>query len=66
MTVTVMTIQEVSRRSGLSEPMLRYYEEVGPVSVAMQKYPHVADARSQIQFSNGVDMRIRCSDFAHS
>ena len=26
-----MTIQEVSRRSGLSEPTLRYYEEVGLV-----------------------------------
>ena len=25
----VFTIQEVSRRSGLSEPTLRYYEEVG-------------------------------------
>ncbi len=27
--MTVMTIQEVSRRSGLSEPTLRYDEEVG-------------------------------------
>jgi MerR family transcriptional regulator, copper efflux regulator len=27
--MTVLTIQEVSRRSGLSEPTLRYYEEVG-------------------------------------
>jgi|SRR5580658_1326622 MerR family copper efflux transcriptional regulator len=27
--MTVFTIQEVSRRSGLSEPTLRYYEEVG-------------------------------------
>jgi MerR family transcriptional regulator, copper efflux regulator len=27
--MTAMTIQEVSRRSGLSEPTLRYYEEVG-------------------------------------
>jgi len=27
--VSAMTIQEVSRRSGLSEPTLRYYEEVG-------------------------------------
>jgi MerR family transcriptional regulator, copper efflux regulator len=27
--VTVLTIQQVSRRSGLSEPTLRYYEEVG-------------------------------------
>jgi DNA-binding transcriptional MerR regulator len=26
---TALTIQEVSRRSGLSEPTLRYYEEVG-------------------------------------
>lgn len=24
-----LTIQDVSRRSGLSEPTLRYYEEVG-------------------------------------
>ena len=29
--MTVLTIQEVSRRSGLSEPTLRYYEEVGLV-----------------------------------
>lgn len=27
--MTVLTIQEMSRRSGLSEPTLRYYEEVG-------------------------------------
>jgi len=27
--MTVFTIQDVSRRSGLSEPTLRYYEEVG-------------------------------------
>jgi MerR family copper efflux transcriptional regulator len=25
--MTVLTVQEVSRRSGLSEPTLRYYEE---------------------------------------
>jgi DNA-binding transcriptional MerR regulator len=29
--MTALTIQEVSRRSGLSEPTLRYYEEVGLV-----------------------------------
>ena len=29
--MTTMTIQDVSRRSGLSEPTLRYYEEVGLV-----------------------------------
>jgi DNA-binding transcriptional MerR regulator len=29
--MSVMTIQEVSRRSGLSEPTLRYYEEIGLV-----------------------------------
>jgi MerR family transcriptional regulator, copper efflux regulator len=29
--MTAMTIQEMSRRSGLSEPTLRYYEEVGLV-----------------------------------
>ncbi|HEY3560509.1 MAG TPA: MerR family transcriptional regulator [Kribbella sp.] len=29
--MTSFTIQEVSRRSGLSEPTLRYYEEVGLV-----------------------------------
>jgi MerR family transcriptional regulator, copper efflux regulator len=29
--MTGFTIQEVSRRSGLSEPTLRYYEEVGLV-----------------------------------
>jgi MerR family copper efflux transcriptional regulator len=27
--MTVFTIQDVSRRSGLSEPTLRYYEEIG-------------------------------------
>jgi MerR family copper efflux transcriptional regulator len=27
--MTALTIKEVSRRSGLSEPTLRYYEEVG-------------------------------------
>src|SRR5690242_1248434 len=27
--MSVLTIQEASRRSGLSEPTLRYYEEVG-------------------------------------
>jgi MerR family copper efflux transcriptional regulator len=33
--MTVLTIQDVSRRSGLSEPTLRYYEEVeliGPIA----------------------------------
>jgi MerR family copper efflux transcriptional regulator len=29
--MSLMTIQDVSRRSGLSEPTLRYYEEVGLV-----------------------------------
>jgi len=29
--MTVLTIQDVSRRSGLSEPTLRYYEEIGLV-----------------------------------
>ena len=38
--MTVLTIQEVSRRSGLSEPTLRYYEEVGLVG------PVDRDARS--------------------
>ncbi|HXR43207.1 MAG TPA: MerR family transcriptional regulator, partial [Pseudolysinimonas sp.] len=27
--MTTLTIQETSQRSGLSEPTLRYYEEVG-------------------------------------
>jgi MerR family copper efflux transcriptional regulator len=27
--MTTLTIQDVSRRSGLSEPTLRYYEEIG-------------------------------------
>lgn len=38
--MTTLTIQEVSRRSGLSEPTLRYYEEVGLVG------PVGRDARS--------------------
>jgi MerR family copper efflux transcriptional regulator len=29
--VTAFTIQDVSRRSGLSEPTMRYYEEIGLV-----------------------------------
>jgi MerR family transcriptional regulator, copper efflux regulator len=27
--MAAMTIRDVSRRSGLSEPTLRYYEEIG-------------------------------------
>ena len=38
--MTALTIAEVSRRSGLSEPTLRYYEEVGLVG------PVDRDARS--------------------
>jgi MerR family copper efflux transcriptional regulator len=38
--MTALTIQEVSRRSGLSEPTLRYYEEIGLVG------PVDRDARS--------------------
>jgi MerR family transcriptional regulator, copper efflux regulator len=38
--MTALTIQDVSRRSGLSEPTLRYYEEVGLVG------PVDRDARS--------------------
>jgi DNA-binding transcriptional MerR regulator len=30
--MTTLTIQDVSRRSGLSEPTLRYYEQVGLIS----------------------------------
>lgn len=38
--MTVLTIKDVSRRSGLSEPTLRYYEEVGLIG------PITRDARS--------------------
>jgi MerR family transcriptional regulator, copper efflux regulator len=38
--MAALTIQEVSRRSGLSEPTLRYYEEIGLVG------PIDRDARS--------------------
>jgi DNA-binding transcriptional MerR regulator len=38
--MTALTIQEVSRRSGLSEPTLRYYEEIGLIG------PVDRDARS--------------------
>src|ERR1700691_3087470 len=38
--MTVLTIQDVSRRSGLSEPTLRYYEEVGLIG------PIARDAKS--------------------
>ena len=31
--MTVLTVQEVSRRSGLSDPTLRYYEESEPTGV---------------------------------
>ena len=39
--MTVLTIQDVSQRSGLSEPTLRYYEEVGLIG------PIARDARSR-------------------
>ncbi len=39
--MTALTIQDVSRRSGLSEPTLRYYEEVGLIG------PIARDARSR-------------------
>lgn len=38
--MAALTIQDVSRRSGLSEPTLRYYEEVGLIG------PIARDARS--------------------
>ena len=38
--MTALTIQDVSRRSGLSEPTLRYYEEVGLIG------PIARDAKS--------------------
>ena len=38
--MTVLTIQQVSRQTGLSEPTLRYYEEVGLIG------PVVRDASS--------------------
>src|ERR1700728_339851 len=38
--MAALTIQDVSRRSGLSEPTLRYYEEVGLIG------PVARDARS--------------------
>ena len=38
--MTALTIQDVSRRSGLSEPTLRYYEEIGLIG------PVDRDARS--------------------
>jgi MerR family copper efflux transcriptional regulator len=39
--MTALTIQEVSQRSGLSEPTLRYYEEVGLIG------PIARDPRSR-------------------
>ena len=39
--MSVLTIQDVSRRSGLSEPTLRYYEEIGLIG------PVARDARSR-------------------
>ncbi len=39
--MTVLTIQEVSRRSGLSGPTLRYYEEIGLIG------PVARDPRSR-------------------
>ena len=38
--MTAFTIQDASRRSGLSEPTLRYYEEIGLIG------PIVRDASS--------------------
>jgi MerR family copper efflux transcriptional regulator len=34
--MTALTIQDVSRRSGLSEPTLRYYEQVGLIGPVMR------------------------------
>ena len=48
--MTAFTIQEVSRRSGLSEPTLRYYEEVGLVG------PIDRDARSGHRRYGGDDL----------
>ena len=42
----MMTIQDVSRRSGLSEPTLRYYEQVGPVD--RDEAAAEAEARQQV------------------
>jgi DNA-binding transcriptional MerR regulator len=47
-----LTIQEVSRRSGLSEPTLRYYEEVGLVG------PVDRDARSRHRRYDDADLDV--------
>ena len=47
---TAWTIQEVSRRSGLTEPTLRYYEEVGLVG------PIDRDERSGHRRYGGADL----------
>jgi MerR family transcriptional regulator, copper efflux regulator len=36
--MTALTIQDVSRRSGLSEPTLRYYEQVGLIA-PVERHP---------------------------
>jgi MerR family transcriptional regulator, copper efflux regulator len=48
--MTAFTIQDVSRRSGLSEPTLRYYEEVGLIG------PVDRDARSGHRRYSGEDV----------
>jgi hypothetical protein len=44
--MTAFTIQDVSRRSGLSEPTLRYYEEVGEMSCPIWSSTTTAPATS--------------------
>jgi DNA-binding transcriptional MerR regulator len=48
--MTAFTIQDVSRRSGLSEPTLRYYEEVGLIG------PVDRDASSRHRRYSGEDV----------
>ena len=43
--MTALTIQDASQRSGLSEPTLRYYEEVGLIGPITRH----AEANLQVQ-----------------
>ena len=48
--MAVLTIQDVSRRSGLSEPTLRYYEQVGLIG------PVARDAKSRHRRYSDTDL----------
>jgi len=53
--MTAFTIQDVSRRSGLSEPTLRYYEQVGLVG-PVDRDEHSGHRRYRDEDLNAVEV----------